>query len=63
MAFGLTIIGDIAATTLIVVSPESPTSPESNILGNLSLKVKKLLILTCDVKSIFKLQDVQFITK
>ena len=34
------------------------TRPKSNILGNLSLKVKKLLTLTGDVKTIFKLQDV-----
>ena len=53
MAFGLTIIGRIAATVLVLV-----TSPESNILGNLSLKVKNLLTLTGDVKVIFKLQDV-----
>ena len=33
------------------------TRPESNILGELSLKVKKLLALTGDVKTIFKLKD------
>ena len=34
------------------------TSPESNILANLFLKMKKLLTLTGDVKTIFKLQDI-----
>ena len=49
--FGLSIIRSIAATT----------SPKSNILGNLSLKVKKVLTLTGDVKTIFKLQDVNLL--
>ena len=53
MAFGLSIIGSIAATTLT-----HQTSPESTIIGNLSLKVKKFLTLADDVKTIFKLQDV-----
>ena len=44
-------IGRIAATTLML-------SPESNILGNLSLKMKKLLTLTGDVKTSFKLQQI-----
>ena len=51
MVFGLSIIGCITTTTLLLL-------PESNILDNLSLKVKKVLALTGDVKTIFKLQDV-----
>ena len=51
MVFGLSIIRSIATTT----------SPKSNILGNLSLKVKKVLTLTGDVKTIFKLQDVNLL--
>ena len=53
MVFGLYITGSISATTLILVN-----NPESNIFGNLLLKVEKLLTLTGDVKTIFKLQDV-----
>ena len=53
MAFSLFIIGSIAATHLHLSA-----SPESDILGNLSLSVKKVLTLTGDVKPIFKLQDV-----
>ena len=49
--FGLSIIGCITTTTLLLL-------PESNILDNLSLKVKKVLTLTGDVKTIFKLQNV-----
>ena len=49
MASGITITGNIAATTLI--------SPESNIFGNLSLKVKKLLILAGHLKTIFNEQN------
>ena len=41
MAFGLSVTGSIAATT------------ESNLLGNLSLKVKQLLTLTSHVKPFF----------
>ena len=55
MKFGGDIKGSIPITTLDLVK-----SPESNIFGNLSLKEKKLLILTGDVKTIFKLQDVNF---
>ena len=51
MVSGLSIIGCIKTTTLLLL-------PESNILDNLSLKVKKVLALTGDVKTIFKLQDV-----
>ena len=36
-------------------------SLESNILGNLSLNMKKLLTVTGDVNRIFKLQDVGFL--
>ena len=50
MAFGLSTTGSTTATTLIFVK-----SHESNILGHLFLKVKKLLTLTGDVKMIFKL--------
>ena len=53
MVFGLSITGSTTATTLIFVK-----SRETNILGRLSLKVKKLLTLTGDVKMIFKLQDI-----
>ena len=53
MVLGLCITGSISVTTLILVN-----NPESNIFGNLPLKVEKLLTLTGDVKTIFKLQDV-----
>ena len=46
----LTAIGSIAATTVIFVNKS-----ERNILGNLYLKVKKLLPLTRNAKMIFKL--------
>lgn len=36
------------------------TSPELNMSGKLSLKVKKLLTLLVDIKMIFNLQDVNF---
>ena len=53
IAFGLTIISSIVATKLILVNN---STPKSNILGNLSLKVKKLVTLTGDVKVIVKIQ-------
>ena len=53
MAFGLTIIGSIVATTFILVKKS-----ESNILGNLFFKVKMLLSLTGEVKTIFKSKDI-----
>ena len=60
MAFGLSIIGSTAATTPHLYLQ---TGPESNILGNLFLKVKNLLTLTGDVETIFKLQDVNLSLK
>ena len=50
--FGLTIVGSIAATTLILI-----TSPESNILSYITdpLRWKAL---TGDIIMIFKLQDI-----
>ena len=53
MVFGLCITGSISATTLILVN-----NPESNIFGNLTLKVEKLLTLAGEGKTNFKLKDV-----
>ena len=53
IVFHLTVTGSTATTT-----PYLKTCPEGNILGNLSLKVKKLSTLIGDVKTVFKLQVV-----
>ena len=53
MVFGITIMQPAHLYLL--------TSLENDVLGNLSLKVKKLLTLTGDVKTIFKLQDVNLL--
>ena len=51
---------------LIIIALQPPhlyvkTNPESNILGNLSWKMKKRLTLTGIVKTIFQLKDLSFI--
>ena len=53
MIFSLTVIGSTATTTPILINKSW-----KYILGTLALKVKKVLALTGDVKTISKLQDV-----
>ena len=52
MAFVLTVIGSTAATSLVLVNKSW------NVLGNLSLKVKKVFDFNRWLRNIFKLQDI-----